>query len=62
MRSLGLHEQTPLLSVSTCHSDSELAGLHASSVFPTAVDPVAGVGREPGLDQLQRNSLRAGYE
>lgn len=31
-----------------------------SAVFPAAVDLVARAGRQPGLDQLQGDSLRAG--
>ena len=60
MRSSGLHEQTTLLPLPTCYSDSGVVGLHVSAVFPAVVDIVAGAGREPGLDQLQRDTLRIG--
>lgn len=60
MRSSGLHEQTTFLPVPSCHLDSGMAGLYVSFVFPAAMDLVAGAGRVPGLDQLQRDTFRIG--
>ena len=54
------HEQTPVLPFAVGHTDSGLAGFHVSSVLPAALDSVACIGNQPGLDQLSGHSLCPG--